>query len=152
MYVSGVPSSFSAAFHIYFLCGWCSRGHIFGMQVFMPRVAIMGLMQVLVPRWTVKSLGDPGNRRRRTIVHVIVTTALLLSTLGLVIVVQDLGTFVAVVGIAGIAIGLVIPTYCYLGLRPITRRTLTDVGVPCVVLVAGVVSIIAVLVSLALPQ
>ncbi len=118
----------------------------------MPRVAIMGLMQVLVPRWTIKSQSDPENRRRRNIVHVIVTTALLLSTLGVVIVVQDLGTFVAIVGIAGIAIGLVIPTVCYLGLRPVARYFTTDVVVPSIVLTAGVTSIIAVLVSLALPQ
>ena len=116
----------------------------------MPRVAILGLMQAIAPRWTVKVLGDSENRKRRNIVHVIVTVFLLTSVLGVVLVVEDLGTFVAAVGMAGIAIGIIIPGVCYLGLRPITGSWRRDTLQPTAVVAIGAASIVAVVAGLVL--
>lgn len=83
---------------------------------FMPRVAVMGLLQILMPHWTIKN-SEPGNRTRRNIVHVTVTTLLLVSSCLVAIFVTQLGTFVSIIGISGIFIAQLLPAICYLRLR-----------------------------------
>jgi amino acid permease len=112
-------------------------------NVYMPRVAIMSLMQVIAPRWSIKDRSK-GNRSRRNTVHIIMTTLILASELAVVVSVTDLGTFVALVGVSGICVGLIIPATCFLLLRPVTGQYYVDTVLPYAIVAAGIVSAVAV--------
>lgn len=118
-------------------------------NLFMPRVAVLGLLQAVVPDWTVKQVLVPGNRRRRNIIHVLVTVGLLVSSCAVSVAVQDLGTFVSVIGVSGICIGLIFPAICYFYMA--SKKDAPFHRIACIVIVtAGVCSSLAIFASLAL--
>eukprot|EP00053_Salpingoeca_punica_P012770 m.114671 g.114671 ORF g.114671 m.114671 type:complete len:465 (-) comp16036_c1_seq1:1340-2734(-) len=121
-------------------------------NVFMPRVAITAVIQLFAPTWTVKLPGVPGNRFRRNVVHVTITTLLLASALIISIFFDKLGLTYEIIGaVAGISIGLIFPPLCVI----VTSKAgvfhnRTNI-LSFITLIIGVCSMIGCVTSLLLP-
>jgi amino acid permease len=87
---------------------------------FIPRVVISSMIQIKWPDYVVKR---EGNRFKRNVVHVLVTTALLLAGLLVAISVTNLGlVFAFVGGVSAIGISLILPPLCYIKFDRDARR------------------------------
>jgi amino acid permease len=121
-------------------------------NVFMPRVAITAVMQLFAPRWTVKLPTTPGNRFRRNVVHIIVTTLLLASALTIAIFFDKLGLTYEIIGaVAGVSIGLIFPPLCILALSKEGILSSRSNIFALATLIIGAASMIGCVVSLVLP-
>jgi len=91
---------------------------------FIPRVAVLAVVQMYFPQWAVKDVDNPqANRFKRNVVHFIVTTVLLGSGLVVALFVTNLGVaFEFVGGISAVCISLIIPPLCFLKLETDASR------------------------------
>lgn len=87
---------------------------------FIPRVAIIAVVQMYFPQWAIKDLDKPeANRLKRNVVHALVTTLLLGCGLAVAEFITNLGVaFEFVGGISAVCISLIIPPLCFLKLEP----------------------------------
>jgi amino acid permease len=96
---------------------------------YMPRVALLSLLQLIRPDWVLPGKVDNSNfgrveddNRRRHLVHIAVTTFVLVLGLACALSGLPLGTFFGLSGgLAGVAISVVIPVAVWLRLRSVSN-------------------------------
>jgi amino acid permease len=89
-------------------------------SVFMPRVALLALVQLHAPDLVVK---NARNKAKRTALHALLTTTVLATGVLIGVFVDNLGAIYSFVGgVSAIAISLVLPAMCFLKLEPTASK------------------------------